>query len=73
LATTDRSDDTSALASTSSGSATTRLSGVGAVKVLVTRYSATSSSQRRASNLRSTTTRPPSAWVSEAQASGPEW
>ncbi len=73
LTTSERIEERSARASTSGSCAMTRLSGVGAVKVLVTRCSRTRSSQRAASKRRISTTVAPSVWLSATQASGPEW
>ena len=50
-----------------------RFNCVGAENVLVTRCVFTSSIQRPASNLRSTTIGAPSVCESDANASGPEW
>ena len=73
LATSERIDERSARASTSSGRATIRFSCVGAVNVFVTRCSRTRSTHRSASKWRMRTIVPPSVWVSDAHASGPEW
>ncbi len=73
LATSDRIDDRSARASTSSGRATIRFSCVGAENVLVTRCSRTRSIHCSASKCRIRTIVPPRVWVSVAHASGPEW
>src|SRR5450631_265382 len=73
LATRLRIDDTSALASSPGGRLTIRLSCVGAENVFVTRCSLTRRSHDDGSNLRITMIGQPSVWLSDAQASGPEW
>ena len=68
-----RIDDRSARANSPGGSDTIRFSCVGALKVSVTPCSYTRRSHDDASNLRSTTTVPPSACANSANDSGPEW
>src|SRR3954452_16942579 len=68
-----RIDERSALAISASGRLTTRLSWVGAENVFVTRWSFTAASHATGSNRRSTTIGAPRVWLSDTNASGPEW